>query len=179
MGLNFFKKYYDKASTEFDKRATNNPQIYTTVRKLIDTLVDVERNAKDDEPLPPDILNAVQQLKARLNESKRKFDADFKQGIPLILFKHRVRDFVNECRSSIYSYEPTLMAAPGFLNKIKAYINAFLAEYFAIESYFNTDKNTLGLRTEFTSDYNNYKDTLTQEVFKEDDSADTCCLGLF
>lgn len=46
MGFNFFKKYYDKANTAFDEVATNNPPIYTTVRKLIDELANVERLAK-------------------------------------------------------------------------------------------------------------------------------------
>lgn len=179
MGFNFFKRYYDKANTAFDEKATNNPPIYSTVRKLIDELANVERLAKDhEEPLHPDILNAVQQLKAQLNESKRQFDNDFKKGIPLFLFQRRVRDFANECRSAIYRYEPTLIAAPGLLNKVKAYFNAFLEEYFAV-SYFNTEKNALGLNTEFSKNYNNRKSELTQEVFQSDGSEDTCGLGLF
>ncbi|HHF7372541.1 hypothetical protein [Legionella bozemanae] len=180
MGFNFFKKYYDKANTALDEIATNNPRIYNTVRKLIDELANVERLAKNrEEPLHPDILNAVQQLKAQLNETKRQFDNDFKEGIPLLQFQRRVRDFANDCRSAIYSYEPTLMAAPGILNKLKAYINAFLEQYFAVESYFNTEKNALGLKTEFSKNYNNRKRELTQEVFRSDGSEDTCGLGLF
>lgn len=181
MGFNLWNwgvKNVDKMKNGIEDLASNNPKIRYKINELITELASVERDHKSgEETLPDDVINAVQQLKLQLQASIDRFDTDFKKGIPLFLFKNRVQQMAKECRSSIYSWEPTLTAAPGVLNKLKAYINAFLEEYFAV-TYFEPQKNILEKNNrEFTKKYNEVKGNLITEVSK--DSDDICIPGCF
>lgn len=171
-----FTKFFKDTAAEIGELVTNKPGIYTSVQKLINHL---ELEAKEGKKnLPKDVLNAVQQLKAQLQSTLDKFDRDLNRGIRLIAYKNRVKEMAEECRSAIYSWEPTLTAHTGAFNKLKAYLNAFLEEYFGIDSYFTIEKNALALNPKMSFAFEQAKSDLTEEVFQSpEDLPCSCILG--
>ncbi|PWY57032.1 hypothetical protein DGG96_01105 [Legionella qingyii] len=169
-----FVKFFKDTAADLGEVVKQRPPIYTSVKKLINQL---DYEAKEGKKtLPNDVLNAVQQLKAQLQSTLDKFDSDLEKGIRILAYKNRVKEMAEECRSAIYSWEPTLMAQTGAFNKLKAYINAFLEEYFGIESYFTIEKNELGLKQGMSSNWVNTKGALTEEVIQSPEDLPCGCI---
>ncbi|MCW8409949.1 hypothetical protein OQJ13_13295 [Legionella sp. PATHC035] len=168
---NWGEKKVAQASAGLKKAFSEKPKIYSIIRDLR-----VELQAEVKETHSQDIINALQQLDARLDEIQQKFNANTSKAMNVFEYARHRREFAEECRSALYSYEPTLMAAPGFANKFKAYLNAFMEEYFGIESCFDVTKSTLGLKADFRQRFNAAK----QELMPEESDADECssCFGL-
>ncbi|QMT59528.1 hypothetical protein [Legionella sp. PC997] len=160
-----FWMFFKNKAADLGGLVTDKPQIYTSVRKLINQL-DAEIDANKKKPLPSDVFNALRQLRAQLESTMTKFDEDYNNGIRVLNYKYRVKEFANECRSAIYSWEPTLMAHTGVGNKLKAFINAVLEHYFG-EPYFTVEKNDLGLKKDMNEAYTTTKQALTNVAIED------------
>lgn len=145
------------------------PESYDLIDKLRIELNAEAKNKKHSK----DIRYALTQLEAKLAEIQEKFNEKI-ESVTDLQYLMYCRNFAADCRSTIISYEPSLMAAPGIWNKLKAYINA-IAEYFGDEPCLDVDKSTLGLKEGFRQQLNNTKSQLTPNS----DSEDYCIRGLF
>ncbi|KTD67065.1 hypothetical protein Lste_3271 [Legionella steelei] len=172
-----FTKFFQWGDKKVDQLKAGANRVFADKPKIYDTIRDlkVELKAEAKNAHSEDIINALRQLDARLDEIQKKFNAKTSQRMNMIQYMICVRDFATECRSALYSYEPTLMAAPGIGNKLKAYFNRFLEEYLGIEPYFDVEKSTLGLTADFRQQFNQAKTELTPQ----EDPEDSCMPGLF
>jgi hypothetical protein len=161
----------NQIKAEVKNLVSDKPKIYDVIR-----LLRVELRAEADEVHSEEILNALRQLDARLDEIQRKFNRQIGKGVNVIEYAIYVREFAHDCRSALYSYEPTLMTAPGFVNKFKAYLNMFMERFLEIEAYFQPEKSTLGLKEDFRKQFNTAKDELMPQPDPEECS---CIPGFF
>ncbi|MBN9227038.1 MULTISPECIES: hypothetical protein [Legionella] len=165
---NWGAKKVDQAKAGLKKFGSSKPDIYNTVRDLR-----VELKAEANENHSKDIINALQQLDARLDEIQQTFNKNTNQPMNVFEYAFCCREFANDCRSAILSYEPTLIAAPGIWNKCKAYIN-LLVEYFNYQPFLEVEKSTLGLKEDFRQQFNNTKSDLMPKKSPSDSEDDQC-----
>ena len=164
-GWSWGEKKLDQAKNAF--KSFDKPIIYGTIGTL---LVEI-RSEKNKLKHSQEIREALAQLEARLDEAQEKFDNATEQKMTVLEFMLCCRNFAEECRSALYEYEPTLMAAPGWGNKFKAYLKAFLEEYFGWVTDFEVTKSTLGLEKNFRDPFNKAK---TDLMPTQDDCEDPC-----
>ncbi|WP_392537733.1 hypothetical protein [Legionella sp. 227] len=165
---NWGAKKADQVKAGLKKFGSSKPDIYNTVRDLR-----VELKAEANENHSKDIINALQQLDARLDEIQQTFNKNTNEPMNVFQYAFYCREFAEECRSAILSYEPTLMAAPGIWNKFKAYFNA-LVEYLEFQPFFEVEKSTLGLKEDFRKQFNTTKRDLMPKKSPSDSEDDPC-----
>ncbi|WP_454780511.1 hypothetical protein [Legionella sp. WA2022007384] len=164
-GWTWGEKKFDQVTNAL--KSFDKPDIYGTIGKLMIEIKQEKGKSKHSH----DIREALVQLEAKLDEAREKFDNETNKKMTVLQFGLVCRNFAEECRSALYKYEPTLMAAPGWGNKFKAYFKAFLEEYFGLVTDFEVTKSTLGLEKNFRDPFNKAK---TDLMPPQDDCEDPC-----
>ncbi|KTC78904.1 hypothetical protein Lche_0924 [Legionella cherrii] len=165
---NWGEKKAEQVKAGIKKVISSKPDVY---KSIVDLRVELKAEAKENHS--KDIINALLQLNARLDEIQKAFNANTNQPMNIFEYAFCCREFAEECRTTILSYEPTLMAAPGIWNKLKAYINA-IVEYIGFQPLCEPEKSTLGLKEDFRQQFNDTKSDLTPKKSPSDSEDDPC-----
>lgn len=148
------------------------PQFYKDVDRLIselDAVVKDKTLQKDQESAPA--LEAARQLKFTLEQAKNKFDVATKEvhgllgeGMNRVAYNNAFYDFAKTSVTAIHQHQPTLMAAPGIWNQIKAAINNVLESWFDVKDALETKVSKVGMYGDFKNRFDTVKDEGKEKV---------------
>lgn len=142
---------------------TEKPKFYQNVCDLVSEINDVQKNKK--LALEPETKEALEALAASLKAAMAKFDTETHAVHGLTgagkmnagQYNKSFHDFCKTSINAIHQHQPTLMAAPGLWNKLKAYINNVLEEYLDIKDALEIKDSNVALSGLFKSSFNNVK----------------------
>lgn len=135
-----FKEVKEKGQ-ELISDILEKPKFYKDVEKLISEIDAVSKNSdlKNDEK-SKDAIAAAKELQEKLETAKKAFDKATKKvhsltggGMTAIAYNNEFAAFAKASVDAIHEYQPTIMAAPGVWNQIKAFINNVFEEYLQIK----------------------------------------------
>jgi hypothetical protein len=119
--------------------------------------------------LSQEMVDALRDLLADLTTAK----ANFVHSNPKSAkeFREAYQTFANTCRSTIYEHYPALIAAPNWIDQLKAHINAFSHKHFRFTP-FQEAWSSLGSNPEFRAAFFQARNTARNHQDAPDPSPD-------
>lgn len=164
--MGFFDKLTKMAKegvNELANKITEKPQFYQYVDELVSEINAVQKNKS--LALDTETKYALQALKDSLRTAMHTFDTRTQavhgltgSGVmSAVQYNKAFHDFCEASVNAIHQHQPTLIAAPGIWNKLKACINNILEESLGIKDALEVKKSEVATTGDFKSRFDNVK----------------------